>query len=255
MNNAWPSLIWHLYDYYLRPGGGYFGTKKACEPLHIQYSYDDRSVVVVNGFLQEFKGLNAKANLYNLDLAEKFSRAETLDIGPDGSKRVFVLPEPEQLTSTYFVKLTLSDSTGKNVSENFYWLSTRPDTLGQPKDATFWFTTPTKEFADFTALNSLPPAAVKLAAKSERKGRELVTRVVVENPGKTLAFFLRLKLNRARDGEEILPVIWEDNYFSLLPGEQRELIATCDASDLRGDQPVIELSGWNVTPTNVSAQR
>ena len=22
MNNAWPSLIWHLYDYYLRPGGG-----------------------------------------------------------------------------------------------------------------------------------------------------------------------------------------------------------------------------------------
>jgi exo-1,4-beta-D-glucosaminidase len=255
MNNAWPSLIWHLYDYYLRPGGGYFGTKKACEPLHIQYSYDDRSVVVVNGFLQEFKGLNAKANLYNLDLAEKFSRAETLDIGPDGSKRVFVLPEPEQLTSTYFVKLTLSDSTGKNVSENFYWLSTRPDTLGQPKDATFWFTTPTKEFADFTALNSLPPAAVKLAAKSERKGRELVTRVVVENPGKTLAFFLRLKLNRARDGEEVLPVIWEDNYISLLPGEKRELAVTCAASDLHGDKPVVELSGWNVTPTNVSAQR
>jgi exo-1,4-beta-D-glucosaminidase len=255
MNNAWPSLIWHLYDYYLRPGGGYFGTKKACEPLHIQYSYDDRSVVVVNGFLQEFKGLNAKANLYNLDLAEKFSRAETLDIGPDGSKRVFVLPEPEQLTSTYFVKLTLSDSTGKNVSENFYWLSTRPDTLGQPKDATFWFTTPTKEFADFTALNSLPPAAVKLAAKSERKGRELVTRVVAENPGKTLAFFLRLKLNRARDGEEVLPVIWEDNYISLLPGEKRELAVTCAASDLHGDKPVVELSGWNVTPTNVSARR
>ena len=48
LNNAWPSMIWHLYDYYLRPGGGYFGTKKACEPLHVQYSYDDRSVVVVN---------------------------------------------------------------------------------------------------------------------------------------------------------------------------------------------------------------
>ncbi len=48
LNNAWPSMIWHLYDYYLDTGGGYFGTKKACEPLHIQYSYDDRSIVVVN---------------------------------------------------------------------------------------------------------------------------------------------------------------------------------------------------------------
>ncbi|MGC1920593.1 MAG: sugar-binding domain-containing protein, partial [Acidobacteriaceae bacterium] len=38
LNNAWPSVIWHLYDYYLQTGGGYFGTKKACEPLHVQYS-------------------------------------------------------------------------------------------------------------------------------------------------------------------------------------------------------------------------
>ena len=48
LNNAWPSLIWHLYDYYLVPGGGYFGTKKAMEPLHVQYDYDDQSVAVVN---------------------------------------------------------------------------------------------------------------------------------------------------------------------------------------------------------------
>ena len=27
LNNAWPSMIWHLYDFYLRPGGGYFGAK------------------------------------------------------------------------------------------------------------------------------------------------------------------------------------------------------------------------------------
>ena len=48
LNNAWPSMIWHLYDYYLDTGGGYFGAKKACEPLHVQYSYDDQCVVVVN---------------------------------------------------------------------------------------------------------------------------------------------------------------------------------------------------------------
>ena len=41
---------------------------------------------------------------------------------------------------------------------------------------------------------------------------------VVENPSKNLAFFLRLKINRCANGEEILPVLWQDNYFSLLTG-------------------------------------
>jgi len=255
MNNAWPSMIWHLYDYYLRPGGGYFGTKKACEPLHIQYSYDDRSVVVVNSFLTGFKNLKATAKIYNLDLTERFSREETLDLEPDGSRRVFTLPEPAQLSSTYFVQLTLTDAAGTIVSRNFYWLSTKPDTLGQPKDATFWFTTPTKEFADFTALNSLPTVDVKLSARTERKGPEQITRVAVENAGKSLAFFIRLKVNRASDGEEILPVLWEDNYFPLLPGEKREITATCAASQLQGDKPVVELGGWNVSPKTMSAQR
>src|SRR5262245_23013319 len=71
LNNAWPSLIWHLYDYYLRPGGGYFGTKKACEPLHVQFSYDDRSVAVVNDLRQGFQGLTASAQIFDLGLALK----------------------------------------------------------------------------------------------------------------------------------------------------------------------------------------
>jgi len=60
LNNAWPSMIWHLYDYYLRPGGSYFGAKKACEPLHIQYSYDDHSIAAVNSLYQDFHGLKAR---------------------------------------------------------------------------------------------------------------------------------------------------------------------------------------------------
>jgi exo-1,4-beta-D-glucosaminidase len=83
-----------------------------------------------------------------------------------------------------------------------------------------------------------------------------VTHVTVENPARTLAFFVRLKL---KDGmpeydeeqkfheQEILPVLWEDNYFSLLPGERRELTATYRARDLAGAAPVVEVEGWNVT--------
>ena len=74
--------------------------------------------------------------------------------------------------------------------------------------------------------------------------------MTVENPGKSLAFFVHLKVNQG-GGEEILPVIWEDNYFSLLPGEKRELSATYAAEQLHGAQPVVELQGWNVKPKTV----
>ncbi len=245
MNNAWPSMIWHLYDYYLRPGGGYFGTKKACEPLHIQYSYDDRSVVVVNGLYSGFKNLRATARVYNLDMSEKVSREAAVDIDANVSKRVFTLPAPADLSPVYFVKLTLTDKSGKAVSSNFYWVSTQPDVMGEPKDGSDWYYTPTKQVADFNALNTLPPADVKLTAKFKRNGKEQMARVTVENPGKSLAFFVRLKVNDA-SGEEILPVIWDDNYFSLLPGEKRKITATYAASASDKSKPVVELEGWNV---------
>jgi len=91
-------------------------------------------VVVVNSFYHEFKGLKATAKIYNLDMTEKFSQQAALDIAPDGSQRVFTLPAPADLTPTYFVKLTLEDRSGKLTSENFYWLSTKPDTLGRTED-------------------------------------------------------------------------------------------------------------------------
>jgi exo-1,4-beta-D-glucosaminidase len=247
MNNAWPSMIWHLYDYYLRPGGGYYGTKKACEPLHIQYSYDDRSIVVVNGFYEDFRGLKVTAKIYNLDMTEKFSQQSTVNVQADGTVRVLTLPEPSDLSPVYFVKLKLEDAKGKSVSENFYWVSTQGDTLDKPKSGSDWYYTPTKQYADFKALNSLPPVKLKVVAKSERTGDEYTTHVTVENPSKSLAFFVHLKVNDDRTGEEILPVIWQDNYFSLLPGEKRELMATY-AEPPKYSKPIVQVEGWNVVP-------
>jgi exo-1,4-beta-D-glucosaminidase len=77
LHNVWPSIIWHLDDYYLRPGGSYFGAKKACEPLHVQYSYDDRSVVVVSSYYRAFPNMRVRARVLNLDLREMLTRAPT----------------------------------------------------------------------------------------------------------------------------------------------------------------------------------
>ena len=244
LNNAWPSMIWHLYDYYLRPGGGYFGAKRAMESLHPLYGYDDHSIWVVSSQYEDVKGLKLTTKIYNLDMTDKFSHEDSLDAPADSTVKIFTLPEIPGLSATYFVALRLTDSTGKLVGSNFYWLSTKPETLDWAKSN--WWMTPTDSFADYTALAQLLKVKLKVTDTTERKGDDSITRVTLENPGKSLAFFVRLKVQKGANGAEILPVVWQDNYISLLPGEKREITAIYRASELGTEKAVVEVSGWNV---------
>ena len=244
LNNAWPSIIWHLYDYYLRPAGGYFGAKIAMQPLDPIYGYDDHSVWLVSSQYRDANNLKLTAKVYNLDMSEKFSREETVNAPADSTNKAFELPQIHGTSATYFLRLTVQDSKGTIVGSNFYWLSTSPETLDWEKSN--WYTTPTATYADFTALQQLPKVELNVTSTSERKGDEQVTHVRLQNPSKNLAFFLRLKVNKGKGGEEILPVLWEDNYISLMPGEKREITAAYHASVLGTAKPAVEVSGWNV---------
>jgi exo-1,4-beta-D-glucosaminidase len=244
LNNAWPSIIWHLYDWYLRPGGGYFGTKKANELLHVQYSYDDQSIVVVNSFYKAFTGYKVSAKVYNLNLTEKFSKSESVDIAEDSATRVFFLPAIDGLSKAYFVKLTLTDPAGKLASSNFYWLSTQPDVSDfAAGNGRF---TPIKTYADLTGLEQLPPAKVTVTSRTEPKGTENIEHVTVENPTSQLAFFVHLTVLKGKDGADVKPVLWEDNYFELMPHAKREIAASFHRKYLGGAKPYIKVDGWNI---------
>jgi exo-1,4-beta-D-glucosaminidase len=244
LNNAWPSMIWHLYDYYLLPGGGYFGAKKAMQTLDPVYGYDDHSVWLVSSQYVDASRLKVAAHVFNIDGTKKFSKEVTADAAPDSTAKLFEIPQIDGLAGTYFLDLRVSDSNGRQLGSNFYWLSMKPETLDWTKSN--WYTTPTESYADYTALAQLPKVKLNVSTRSERVGNEEATHVVLENPGKTLAFFLRLKINKGKGGEEILPVLWQDNYVSLLPGEKREISATYHSADLGNAKPDVEVSGWNV---------
>jgi exo-1,4-beta-D-glucosaminidase len=243
LNNAWPSMIWHLYDYYLQPGGGYFGAKKAMQALDPVYGYDDHSVWLVSSQYTDVKGLRLSARIFNVDGTQKFNKEAKLDAPADSTAKVFEIPQVDGVSSTYFLDLRVTDVSGKLVATNFYWLSTKPETLDWTKSN--WFTTPTASYADYTALAQLPKTKLKVSSHIENKGEETTTYVIFENPGKTIAFFVRLKVDKGEGGEEILPVIWKDNYISLLPGEKRELTATYRTALLDGAKPELEVKGWN----------
>jgi exo-1,4-beta-D-glucosaminidase len=245
LNNSWPSLIWHLYDYYLVPAGGYFGTKKSTEPVHVQYSYDDNSVAVVNSTYEALQGVKVSAKLYNLDAREKGSQEGTMNVAPDSSTKAFDLPKVEGLSTTYFLRLQLHDAAGKQLSDNFYWLSTKPDVLDwkHKKDTVY---TPQAEFADLTGLGTLPQVNVGVQAAKEEQGAKAGARLTVRNPSASLAFMVHLRFTKGKGGEDLTPIFWSDNYFSLLPGEEREITAGYDPEDLDGKAAVLEVDGYNV---------
>jgi exo-1,4-beta-D-glucosaminidase len=204
-------------------------------------------VAVVNDLPEGFQGLKAKARVYDLTLAEKFSREASVDVGADSVARAFTIPKPTGISKTYFLRLDLEDAEGRPRSANVYWLSTQEDVIDL-KNTKYWWYTPTKVHADLKALTALPQTTLAVDARFEESGREWNGRVTVENAGSALAFQTHLKAVHAASGEEILPVYWEDNYFALFPGETRELRVALPRR--AGDAaPRVGAEAWNAPAT------
>ena len=229
-NSAWPSLYWQLYDYFLTRNGAFYGTKKACEPLHIQYSYDDKTIYVVNSYYEDFENLEAIAKVFNFNMEEKYSNAVTVNISSDMSKKVMDIDWPEDLTETYFLKLELKNDSGFLISSNFYWLSVEGD-----------------EHADFTALNDLPIVDVNVSVSNvSQSGDKRVLDIEIENPSEFLAFAVNPSIKKDQSADLVTPVYWDDNYFTLLPKEKRTIKVEFNAGDLNSEKPLLVVDGWNV---------
>ncbi len=252
LNNAWPSTIWHLFDYYMQPAGGYFGAKKACEPVHVLYSYDDNSIAVVNSLYEKFSGLTLTAKLYDPDLHERFSKQVQLDVDSDAVQKAFTLPAEafSPAAPAYFVSLELKSSDGKTVSTNFYWLSSKKNNYEWNK-TTYRFT-PVSSYEDLTALQSLPKASVETVGSIQPDPEgAAVAHIQIKNPSDKLAFQIRLGIHKTGQTDEILPVLWEDNYIELMPGETRELTARYPAGTAVFGGVDLTVSGWNVPSATI----
>jgi len=244
LSNPWPGLIWHTYDYYLYPAGTYFGMKKSMEPLHVMYSYKSNSINLVNSLLEKFSGLKVTAQVYNLDGALKYSKTATATVAGDGVKECFVLPAIAGLSPVYFLRLELTNAAGKVESINWYWLSAKKDELNWAKSK--WYYTPQSSFADFTALNDLPKTTLDVHHTTAKAGNSTTHKITVTNTGKSVAFFVHLRALKEKGGDDVLPVIFSDNYLLLAPGETRTIDCTYENKDAGKGTPFILVESWNV---------
>ncbi|MBO4486448.1 MAG: beta-glycosidase, partial [Prevotella sp.] len=219
---TWPSMVWQTYDYYFEPIAGYFGTKKACEPLHIQWNPLTDSVEVVNTGAGRNDGI-AIARLLDMHGVEIWHNDRPFRSDNDTTIACFPIEIPENYQGVYFLRLEALYAIGKSYSQNTYICST--------------------DTGNYQALKTLPQ--VKLKVTKQLNNSESKMLVTLENPSFEPALMIRLNLKTA-DGEQVLPVLYEDNYFHLMPGEKRTIQVEWNPRDARGEIPDVEISGYNV---------
>ncbi|MHC4204564.1 MAG: glycoside hydrolase family 2, partial [Planctomycetota bacterium] len=244
LNAAWPKLYWQLYDWYLVPTGAFYGTRKACRPCQLIYNYSSRAVLLANDTQKSLKKARSEIRVLDLEANEVLYKKLKVDGKPESVQELFILPDLPGVSSTYFLDLRLFDSDKTQIASNFYWLSTKPDILDYEAKVEPWeYYTPSKQFADFTLLNSLAPATVEVRHDLKTENDSSILSVELKNTGNSIAFGLELNAIDADTSAGIVPVFWQDNYLSLLPAESRTVEAAFNKST---SNVTLDIQGWNI---------
>lgn len=249
LNNHWPSFFGNLFDYYLRPGGAYYGAKHGLRPLSVvfdSYATADHSaakIVVTNQTLDQRRDLRARVRVYDLSgRLRDDRRTDGIAVDSNSSATAMTLPRQASDSPVFFVRCELLDSAGAVIAENVYWHSQQRDDVGDPRNDTA-FALKQSRWADLTALNSMPRGALRVSAvRTETDGRRAVI-VEMTNDTDRLAFFTRTELKAAREGEEILPIEYSDNYVTVFPGESVQVRAVPLNDDAEPNW--VQVSGYN----------
>jgi exo-1,4-beta-D-glucosaminidase len=242
LNPSWPKLYWQLYDYYLVPGGAFFGARRGAAPLAIIYNYGDHGIYLVNQFSSNPGELRTALTVYDSNSTQILSTNISVECPGYGARKICDLSDLSPATPVYFVDLVTEDRSGAVCAQNFYWLSTKPDVLNEAK--TTWYVTPNTSFADFSPLNHLPVAAVDAHVNIEQPaGPQPQAVVTLNNSSDRLAFFMEMRIVDPQTQQSLTPVFWDDNYVSLPPHTRRTYRALLPAFSVK---PELKLQGWNV---------
>lgn len=136
-------------------------------------------------------------------------------------------PKSSGLTDVHFIKLKLINKNGKLVSDNFYWRGNKR--------------------TDFTAINQLAKINLKVSSTIKQVEGKYYVNVKITNPSSSMAtaFAIRVQATKAGTGEQILPAIMNDNYFSLMKGESKDIRIEFNAALLGKDQVKLLVEPYN----------
>lgn len=198
---AWPSVEWQTYSWDYETFGSYYGSRKACEPVHVQMNLDDHDIVVLNTTTSDLVGLSVTLSCYGLDGKRISTKTlKGIDV-PANSRKDLFKAELGGIKGNYMVRLILSDKKGHTVTINDYMMR------GEGTE-------------DFTSFDNVGKAQIKVRKVSSK---DSVERYEITNTSGNIAMNLKFNLCDPQTGEIILPAYFSDGYFHLLPGEKRTI--------------------------------
>jgi hypothetical protein len=232
---AQPSFVWQIYHYDLEPNSSLFAVRSAAEMQHIQFNQADGGLQVINNLPEPLEKATAHMAIYNLDGSIAAQKDIPVTAPPATAANLGPVDFPAGTSTVRFLKLDLKNAAGKLLSTNFYWLG------------------PTLDSDDLTDLNKLPQVTLEAhVARHDLAGKTHIA-VTLRNPSKDVALMVHLQLHRAKSGERVLPVFYDGNYVSLVPGESRTIAMEADLKDLKGEPAQVQVDGWNVTMAPATA--
>ncbi|AWV98511.1 glycosyl hydrolase 2 galactose-binding domain-containing protein [Arcticibacterium luteifluviistationis] len=244
LNSPWPEFYWQLYDYYLMPTGAYYGTKKAAKPVSVMYNYFDQTIHLSNDTQLNLKNVTANVTLFDSNSKVVFEKTITADLATNSTLNALKIPELEGENQVYFLDLKLEKASGELIADNFYWLATKGDQMDW--NQRYWFYTPQKEYADFSALNNLTKTEIEASKETSIIGDEYEVTLKLTNPSDDIAFFIEAELINADSQRAVTPVFWSDNYISILPNETKTITVKCYKKDTGDKEPKVKIKGYNL---------
>ncbi len=227
---AWPSTEWNFLGHDYDTQSSFYGTQKACEPIHAQLDLTDSAVDLIN--LGEARSFKVEARVVSLD--GKVLSDQTNQVEAAANARTPVSkPDLAKLADGHavLVALKVTDPRGSPVSDNFYWWA--------------------KDESSYRELNALPAAQLTAVASFSSVDGERKVAVTLRNSGSTPALMVKLTLKDAATGQRILPAYYSENYVSLLPGEERKLTVAFPSGEVK---PAIGLRGWNLQTQTINVK-
>jgi mannosylglycoprotein endo-beta-mannosidase len=230
---GWTGLRGYIYDWYLEQTGGYWGMRKAGEPLHAQLDLATYDVAVVNNTRHNSAPLTLTIDV--VDASGRIQQAKTRTITtprlPAASQTVVTnLATALDLDAFQLVKLRLTGAGGQALSDNTNWLVNTPPGTPQP------------DFG-YAPLRALPTVTLEAAGTGTTRNGESTVHLTLRNTGDAIAFQIRIRVTHRRKSQRITPVFATDNYLTLLPAEQAA-VEFRFPTPTHG-KPRITAEGWN----------
>ena len=227
--NPWTALRGQMYDYYLDVNACLYGLREGSEPLHIMCNPNDGMVMIVNNTFKSYNDIMVNISYIDMDGKEIPETSFYQQISPTSIQPCSSVKEnldKLHAKSGVFLKLQLINPARKILSENIYWL---PDSTGS-----------------YSGLRQIKKADVTITA---RKTASNTIEVKITNPaGNPLAFFNRISLIDPSSGKRLLPVFYDGNYVSVVPGTEKTIHLEYNG----GVTGEVTVEGWNVPKQTIT---